>query len=95
MLGMRELCGIKFPLSNLCLPKRAILWSFSLFIQVFGSNGMLETRNNSKINVVSHKGTNGCTSEPIPHSFTQRYADAYAAEMDYFISHELGSYCFD
>ena len=58
--------------------------------QVFGSNGMLETRNNSKINLVGHLGKNGASSDPVPFSFPQRYADAYREELDYFIDYVLG-----
>ncbi len=51
---------------------------------------MLETRNNSKINLVGHLGKNGASSDPVPFSFPQRYADAYREELDYFIDYVLG-----
>ncbi|XP_038074857.1 myo-inositol 2-dehydrogenase-like [Patiria miniata] len=60
-------------------------------IEVFGSGGMLETRNYShQVNVVGHLGNQGASAEPLPHSFPQRYAEAYANELDYFIDYQLG-----
>ncbi|XP_033641988.1 myo-inositol 2-dehydrogenase-like [Asterias rubens] len=69
---------------------REASYGYDQRIEVFGSNGMLETRNNSKINLVGHLGKNGASSDPVPFSFPQRYADAYREELDYFIDYVLG-----
>ncbi|XP_022090122.1 uncharacterized protein LOC110979000 [Acanthaster planci] len=84
---------MKFPSGTIATIdlNRESSYGYDQRIEVFGSAGMLQTRNVShQFNLVGHLGKQGSSTEPIAHSFPQRYAEAYANELDYFIDYELG-----
>ncbi|XP_022090121.1 uncharacterized protein LOC110978999 isoform X2 [Acanthaster planci] len=83
---------MKFPSGTIATIdlNREACYGYDQRIEVFGTKGMLETKNTSSTTVTSHKDTEGCTQSPIETLFARRYAQSYTSEMEYFIKHILG-----
>jgi myo-inositol 2-dehydrogenase/D-chiro-inositol 1-dehydrogenase len=64
---------------------RRAAYGYDQRIEVFGSKGMLRAGNKTPSTVERSDGDAVCTEKPL-HFFLERYADAYRAEMDAFVS---------
>lgn len=64
---------------------RRATYGYDQRIEVHGSNGMLKAANKLE-HLVEVAGGDGFTTAPNKHFFLERYADAYVAEMEAFIS---------
>ena len=58
-------------------------------IQVCGSNGVVQA-NNPVDTAVTRLTAGGSTTDPLQFSFPQRYAQAYASEVDHLVDCILG-----
>jgi myo-inositol 2-dehydrogenase/D-chiro-inositol 1-dehydrogenase len=61
------------------------VYGYDQRIEVFGEKGMLISRNQQPHSLERH-GADGMHQAPLHHFFIQRYAQAYAAELDHFIA---------
>ena len=77
---------MKFPsgaVGQIDLSRHAV-YGYDQRIEVFGSNGMLTSDNQTSLSS-THYHTKGSTQHPIKFSFSQRYSEAYDLEMNHFI----------
>ena len=64
---------------------RRAAYGYDQRIEVFGSKGLLRAGNKTPSTVERSDGAAVCTEKPL-HFFLERYADAYRAEMNAFVS---------
>jgi myo-inositol 2-dehydrogenase / D-chiro-inositol 1-dehydrogenase len=65
---------------------RRCVFGYDQRIEAFGSAGMLLAGNRRATTVESWSGERTAAREVLLHSFIERYAEAYAAELDAFVS---------
>jgi myo-inositol 2-dehydrogenase/D-chiro-inositol 1-dehydrogenase len=61
------------------------VYGYDQRIEVFGEKGMLISQNRQPTALMRF-GADGIRQDPLFHFFVERYAEAYAAELDHFIS---------
>ncbi|GFR32466.1 myo-inositol 2-dehydrogenase [Trichonephila clavata] len=79
--------NMKFPSGKLATIdlSRCAVYGYDQRVEVFGNNGMLTCGEQRPTGVRCHNGK-GATSVPIFFSFASRYQEAYAIEMEHFLS---------
>ncbi|AGS24372.1 inositol 2-dehydrogenase [Rhizobium etli] len=69
---------------------RRAVYGYDQRIEVFGSKGMVQSKNHGKTNVQVY-GAEAIHTDPLKNFFIDRYADAYVLEIDYFIAAVRGN----
>lgn len=84
---------LKFPSGTLAMIdlSRLATYGYDQRLEVFGSQGMLQSKNPSKSSVaISDK--NGISDDVLEFSFDTRYADAYKLELSHFLD-SINGHC--
>ncbi len=81
MVVMRTASGVLCHIQN----SRRATYGYDQRLEVFGEKGMLQAGNLIE-STVTHAGANGITTSKPLDFFLQRYADAYKAEMEHFVT---------
>jgi len=63
---------------------RRATYGYDQRAEVFGSEGMLRSRN-ERLTKVERSGVDGTRQDPLLHFFPERYRDAYRLELDHFV----------
>lgn len=69
---------------QIAVSRRAV-YGYDQRIEVFGSKGMVQSRNHGQTNVRIY-GREAISSDPLKNFFIDRYADAYVREIDRFVA---------
>jgi myo-inositol 2-dehydrogenase/D-chiro-inositol 1-dehydrogenase len=80
MLTLRTASGALCHINN----SRRAVYGYDQRIEVFGATGMLQAGNRVST-TVSHWGQDAVSADKPLFFFLERYADAYAAELDHFV----------
>jgi myo-inositol 2-dehydrogenase/D-chiro-inositol 1-dehydrogenase len=81
MLTLRARSGALVHVSN----SRRCAFGYDQRIEAFGSDGMLQAGNRQATTVRAWTAAHGDAGDPALHFFIERYAEAYAAEIDAFV----------
>ena len=87
--------GGKRPVCFLCAPELLRMYHVTwptVCEQVCGSHGVIQA-NNPVDTAVTRVTAAGVTTDPLQYSFPQRYAQAYAAEVNHLVDCILGKAC--
>jgi myo-inositol 2-dehydrogenase / D-chiro-inositol 1-dehydrogenase len=81
-ISLRAKSGALVQINN----SRRCVFGYDQRIEAFGSAGMLQAGNRRATSVESWSGERTAARDVLLHSFIERYAQAYATELDAFIS---------
>jgi myo-inositol 2-dehydrogenase/D-chiro-inositol 1-dehydrogenase len=81
MLTLRARSGALVHISN----SRRCAFGYDQRIEAFGAGGMLQALNRQATTVRAWTDARGDAGDPALHFFIERYAEAYAAEIDFFV----------
>lgn len=81
MLTLRARSGALIHISN----SRRCAFGYDQRIEAFGPRGMLQAMNRQATTVRAWSAERGDAADPALHFFIERYAEAYAAEVDEFV----------
>jgi myo-inositol 2-dehydrogenase / D-chiro-inositol 1-dehydrogenase len=81
MVTLRARSGALVHINN----TRRCVYGYDQRLEVFGSDGMLLAGNRSATTVQAFTGTHTAAGDVLLHTFIERYAEAYAAEVDHFV----------
>ncbi len=82
MVVLRATSGALVHINN----SRRSAYGYDQRIEAFGEKGMLQAGNRRATTVESWSSTSTEARDPILHFFIERYQDAYAAEIDHFVT---------
>jgi len=81
-ISLRARAGALLQINN----SRRSVFGYDQRIEVFGSGGMLQAGNRRATSVEAWSGESTGARDVLLHSFLERYAQAYAAELDAFVA---------
>jgi myo-inositol 2-dehydrogenase/D-chiro-inositol 1-dehydrogenase len=81
VINLRARNGAMVQINN----TRRCVYGYDQRLEVFGSGGMLLAGNKRATTVESSTGKSSASQDVLLHTFIQRYADAYAAEVGHFV----------
>jgi myo-inositol 2-dehydrogenase/D-chiro-inositol 1-dehydrogenase len=81
VISLRAKSGAMVQINN----TRRCVYGYDQRLEVFGSGGMLLAGNQRATAVQSSTANQTDAADPLLHTFIQRYADAYAAEVGHFV----------
>jgi myo-inositol 2-dehydrogenase / D-chiro-inositol 1-dehydrogenase len=82
VIALRAKSGALLQINN----SRRCVFGYDQRIEAFGASGMLLAGNRRATSVESWSGERTAARDVVLHSFIERYAEAYAAELDAFLS---------
>jgi myo-inositol 2-dehydrogenase/D-chiro-inositol 1-dehydrogenase len=82
IISLRARCGALVQINT----TRRCVYGYDQRLEVFGSAGMLLAGNRAATGVQAATERHSGASDPLLHSFVQRYPEAYAAEVDHFVA---------
>jgi myo-inositol 2-dehydrogenase/D-chiro-inositol 1-dehydrogenase len=82
VVSLRARAGALLQINN----SRRSVYGYDQRIEVFGSKGMLQAGNRYATSVATSNGERTGARDALLHSFVERYAPAYEAELDAFIT---------
>ena len=82
MVTLRSASGMLIHINN----ARRSAYGYDQRMELFGERGMLRVGNHRATSVESWTGGATEAADPALHFFIERYADAYAAEISYFVA---------
>ena len=85
MVVLRARSGVLVHINN----SRRCAYGYDQRLEAFGLNGMLQAHNRYDTSVQSWGKHGTGTRDPVQHFFIERYAAAYAAEIDHFVDSVL------
>jgi myo-inositol 2-dehydrogenase/D-chiro-inositol 1-dehydrogenase len=82
MIVMRAASGALIHINN----SRRCAYGYDQRIEAFGAKGMLQAHNRHVFNIESWTATRTRAQDPVQDFFIARYAEAYRAELDHFVT---------
>ena len=81
-ISLRARSGALIQINN----SRRCVYGYDQRIEAFGAGGMLQAGNRRETSVATWNAGRTAGRDPVLHSFIERYAQAYEAEMDAFVT---------
>ncbi len=82
IISLRARCGALVQINT----TRRCVYGYDQRLEVFGSGGMLLAGNRTATSVQVSTAQYSGAADPVLHTFIQRYSEAYAAEVDHFVT---------